>query len=89
MPKIVYLGTTYQCSACKCQEVLLKSALALRDDIKLIVCNYTELPEWIKTNVKLTDFPVTIFVDEDVVKHHFVGTKTIKKIQELIKSINF
>ena len=89
MPKIVYLGTTYQCSACKCQKVLLKSALALRDDIKLVVCNYTELPEWIKINVKLTDFPVTIFVDEDVVKYHFVGTKTIKKIQELIKSINF
>ena len=89
MSKIIYLGTTYQCSACKCQEVLLKSAIALRPDIKVEVYDYKELPEWIKINVKLTDFPVTILVDNDVIKYHFVGTKTISKSKKLIQDINY
>lgn len=89
MSKTIYLGTTYKCSACKCQERLIKMALVGRSDIQLIVCDYKELPKWISNNVKLTDFPVTILIEDDIVKYHFVGTKTVSKIKDLFHNINY
>lgn len=89
MPKVIYLISTYKCSACKCQEYLLKEYLKNRTDIELKVVDYSETPDWIKTNVKLTDFPTTILIDNDVIKYHFVGTKTINKLKVLLEDINF
>lgn len=87
--KIIYLGTTHDCSACKLQQYLLEDVLEHHTDIKLEVCDYTGLPEWFKVQVKLTDFPVTIFVKDDVIKYSFVGTRTVDKIEKLIRDIKF
>lgn len=87
--KTIYLGTTYKCSACKCQEYILKEYLKERSDINLIVTDYLDLPEWIKTQIKLTDFPVTILVKDNVIKYCFVGTKSKKKIKNLMEDLQF
>lgn len=89
MSKVIYLITTYKCSACKCQEYILKEVLKEHKDIELKVIDYNKTPEWIKTNVILTDFPTTIFIKDDVIKYHFVGTKANRKVEALIKDINF
>ena len=89
MAKLIYLITTYKCSACKCQEYILKELLEEHKDIELKVIDCSEVPEWIKTNVILTDFPTTIFVKDDIIKYHFVGTKSNKKTKVLLKDINF
>lgn len=87
--KIIYLGTTNGCSSCKCQEHILDSVLKDRNDVNLQICNHTKLPEWIKTNVNLTDFPVTIIVEDNKIKYHFVGTRPIRDIKTLLVDINF
>lgn len=89
MAKLIYLITTYKCSACKCQEYILKELLEEHKDIELKVIDCSEVPEWIKTNVKLTDFPTTVLVENDVIKYHFVGTKSVKAFNELMIDIKF
>lgn len=89
MSKVIYLITTYKCSACKFQKDILKEILEEHKDIELEVIDFSKVPEFIKTNVILTDFPTTIFVKDNVIKYHFVGTKANRKIKALIKDINF
>ena len=89
MSKVIYLITTYKCSACKYQECILKEILEEHKDIELKIINFSKVPEWIKTNIILTDFPTTIFIKDDVIKYHLVGTKANRKIKALIKDINF
>lgn len=88
MNKTIYLGTTYKCSACKCMEAILKE-FHKHNNFELVVMDFKELPEWIKTNVKLTDFPVTIFVKDNVIKYNVVGTKSISKLKEIVEDIDF
>lgn len=89
MNKIIYLGITEGCIACSRQKRLLEIALENCDDITLKVCNYKELPEWIKTNIKLTDFPVTILIKNNVIKYYHVGTMSIRKFNQLKEDFNF
>ena len=51
--------------------------------------DFTKVPEWLKTNITLTDFPTVVFVDNNVIKYHFVGTKSKSKVLKLIMDINF
>lgn len=87
--KIIYLGTTYKCSACKCQEVILKDLLQEYPEIELKVLDYLSLPEWIKTNVRLSDFPCTVLVKDNVIKYSFMGTKSKRKIKAILEDIDF
>lgn len=89
MNKTIYLGTTRNCAACYHQETLLIEAINERPDIELKVCDYSELPQWLQVNVLLTDFPVTILVEDEVIKYYFVGTKTTKKMLNLFDDIGF
>lgn len=89
MNKTIYLGTTFKCSACKLQEQLLKQAIEERNDIELIVCDYNELPSFIQTNVLLEDFPVSVFIEDEIIKYTIIGTMTVKKIKQLMSNIEF
>ena len=89
MSKVIYLITTYKCSACKFQKDILEEVLEEYKDIELKVIDCSEVPEWIRTNIILTDFPTTIFIKDGIIKYHFVGTKANRKIKALIKDINF
>lgn len=89
MNKVIYLITTYKCSACKCQEYFIQKMLNEYKDIEFKILDCCDIPYWLQTKLSLTDFPTTIFVEDNDVKSYFVGTKSIRKMKALMKEINF
>lgn len=84
MNKIIYLGTTPGCSACKCMEAILKNVKEELPIFNLEISRFNELPDFIKINVPIGDFPITILVVDDVIKYHFSGTKPHRFIKGLL-----
>ena len=90
MSKTIYLATTEGCASCRIMlNILTKVYEYNNHSFGVVVTNYTELPSWISTNVPLTDFPTIIFVEDDVVKYHFSGTKGVVRLQKDIIDFKF
>lgn len=89
MNKVVYIVTTYKCSACKCMEYILKDILEEHPTFTITTTDFQNVPEWIYNNIILTDFPTVIFMDNNVIKYHFTGTLSKKKVLKIINDINF
>lgn len=87
--KKIYLVKTHGCSACKCMEHILDELFNQIEGLNLTICYCDNVPEFLKTNVPFTDFPTTVFVKDDVIKYHFAGTKSINKIKNIIRDIEF
>ena len=87
--KVVYIVTTAECSACKCMKNILNDIQKDNFTFTINSTDFTKVPEWLKTNITLTDFPTGVFVDNDVIKYHFVGTKSKSKVLKLMEDINF
>ena len=88
--RYIYLATTEGCEACRIMERILKQVK--RDNVytfSIQVIDYKLLPEFIRINVLLTDFPTLIFLENDVIKYHISGTISAKKLQEIIKDLYF
>lgn len=88
--KHIYLATTEGCEACRIMERILKQVK--RDNVytfSIQVIDYKLLPEFIRINVLLTDFPTLIFLENDVIKYNISGTINAKKLQEIIKDLHF
>ena len=86
----IYLATTKGCEACRIMERILKQVQ--RDNVytfSIQVIDYKLLPEFIRVNVVLTDFPTLIFLENNVIKYHVAGTMSAKKLQEIIKDLHF
>ena len=90
MNKCIYLATTKGCEACKIMERILKQVQ--RDNnytFSILVRDYKFLPEFIQIYIVLTDFPILIFLENNVIKYHVAGTMSAKKLQEIIKDLHF
>ena len=87
--KVVYIVTTAKCSACKCMKNILNGIQKDNSTFTITSTDFTKVPEWLKTNITLTDFPTIVFIDNDVIKYHFVGTKSKSKVLQLMEDINF
>lgn len=90
LSKYIYLATTEGCEACRIMEKILKQVQ--RDNgytFSIQVRDYKLLPEFIQVNVILTDFPTLIFLENNVIKYHIIGTISAKKLQEIIKDLHF
>lgn len=87
--KVVHIVTTVKCSACKCMESILNDIQKDNSTFSITSTDFTKVPEWLKTNITLTDFPTVVFIDNNVIKYHFVGTKSKSKVLKLMKYINF
>lgn len=88
--KYIYLATTEGCEACRIMERILKQVQ--RDNaytFSIQVRDYKLLPEFIRVDVVLTDFPTLIFLENNVIKYHVSGTMSAKKLQEIIKDLHF
>lgn len=88
--KHIYLATTKGCEACRIMERILKQVQ--RDNgytFSIQVRDYNLLPEFIKVDVALTDFPTLIFLENDVIKYHVSGTISAKELQAIIKDLHF
>ena len=84
--KYLYLITTEGCQGCKIMKDILDNDFS---NIKIRVQDVRFVPLWIKTNIKLTDFPTLVFIKDDVIRYHFSGTKSARKIKELIETLQF
>lgn len=87
--KIIYLITTYKCSACKCMEYLLKEKQADNPRFELKIIDFNDTPEWLKVNVVLTDFPTIVLIKDGVIKYQFVGTRSSRKLDKLFDDLEF
>lgn len=87
--KVVYIVTTAECSACKYMVNILNDIQKDNSIFTITSTDFTKVPEWLKTNITLTDFPTVVFIDNDVIKYHFVGTKSKSKVLQLMEDINF
>ena len=90
MSKRIYLATTEGCEACRIMERILKQVQ--RDNVytfSIQVRDYKLLPEFIRVDVVLTDFPTLIFLENNVIKYNVAGTISAKKLQEIIKDLHF
>ena len=90
MNKCIYLATTEGCEACTIMERILKQVQ--RNNVytfSIQVRDYKLLPEFIRVDVVLTDFPTLIFLENNVIKYHVAGTMSAKKLQEIIKDLHF
>ena len=88
--RYIYLATTEGCEACRIMERILKQVK--RDNVytfSIQIIDYKLLPEFIRINVLLTDFPTLIFLENDIIKYHISGTISAKKLQEIIKDLHF
>uniref|UniRef100_A0AAU8MJS8 Thioredoxin n=1 Tax=Geladintestivirus 5 TaxID=3233137 RepID=A0AAU8MJS8_9CAUD len=86
----IYLATTEGCEACKIMERILKQVQHNNVyTFSIQVRDHKFLPEFIRTDVYLTDFPTLIFLENDVIKYHVAGTISAKKLQEIIKDLHF
>ena len=90
MNKCIYLATTEGCEACRIMEKILKQVQRNNDyTFSIQVRDYKLLPEFIRVDVVLTDFPTLIFLENNVIKYHVAGTMSAKKLQEIIKDLHF
>ena len=88
--KHIYLATTKGCEACRIMEKILKQVQRNNDyTFSIQVRDYKLIPEFIKVNVNLTDFPTLIFLENDIIKYHVSGTISAKELQEIIKDLHF
>ena len=88
--RYIYLATTEGCEACRIMERILKQVK--RDNVytfSIQVIDYKLLPEFIRINVLLTDFPTLIFLENDIIKYYISGTISTKKLKEIIKDLHF
>lgn len=86
----IYLATTEGCEACRIIERILKQVQ--RNNVytfSIQVIDYKLLPEFIRVDVGLTDFPTLIFLENNIIKYHVAGTMSAKKLQEIIKDLHF
>lgn len=90
MSKRVYLATTEGCIGCKIMNNILEKVYANNlYTFSIETMDYKDLPEYIKINIPLNDFPTLIFVQDDVIKYHHSGTLSPRKLQEIINDIGF
>ena len=88
--RYIYLATTEGCEACRIMKRILKQVKL--DNVytfSIQITDYKLLPEFIRINVLLTDFPTLIFLENDVIKYNISGTINAKKLQEIIKDLHF
>ena len=90
LSKHIYLATTEGCEACRIMEKILKQVQRNNGyTFSIQVRDYKLFPEFIQVDVVLTDFPTLIFLENNVIKYHVVGTISAKKLKEIIEDLHF
>ena len=90
MKNRIYIITTQGCEACSIMVNIIDSIQnRYKNKFEYLIVDRDFVPEWIRNNVILEDFPTVIFVKDDVIKYHFKGTKPAKEIEKILEDINF
>ena len=89
MNNVIYLVTTIGCYACKCMKNILEEIQKDNKTFTIITEDFRDVPEYISNSVILTDFPTVVFIKNNVIKYHFIGTTSAKNLQSIINDIKF
>lgn len=90
MSRIIYLATTEGCYGCSIMKKLLEEIHNSNlYTFSIEILDFKDIPEFIKINVPLNDFPTIIFVENNVIKYHHSGTISKRKLQNIINDLNF
>ena len=88
--KQIYLIVTKGCESCKIMERILKQVCKDNNyTFSIEIATYESVPDFIKMNIILTDFPTLIFLENNIIKYHVTGTISAKKLKEIIKDLHF
>ncbi len=90
--KRILLITTVDCIGCQIQEEHLNRAIKeLNDkDVTLEIRDFSEITPRFLTNLKINDFPATIFYgNHNEFNCSIVGTKTTTELIKLLKEIKW
>lgn len=86
--KQIYLIVTKGCESCKIMERILKQVCKDNNyTVSIQIATYESVPDFIKMNVILTDFPTLVFLTYDIIKYHITGTINAETLKRIIKDI--
>lgn len=87
--KDIYVITTEGCASCT-KMVNRVNIVDHNTRINTHIYDFKDeaIPEFIKVNCKLTDFPVTIFTYNNVIKNIIVGTCSKKQFDDYVGQLN-
>ena len=88
--KQIYLIITEGCESCKIMERILKQVCKDNNyTFSIQIATYESVPDFIKMNVILTDFPTLVFLTYDIIKYHITGTISAKNLKRIIEDLQF
>lgn len=87
--KVVYIVTTPKCSVCKLMEYILKDIQKENNTFTVEVCEYQDVPLFIKDVVTFTDFPTIVFTKNKNLEYWFVGSLPKRLVKNIIQDINY
>lgn len=86
----IYIITTEGCEACNIIKNIIDSIHnKYKHKFEYIIVDRNYVPDWIRNNVILEDFPTVIFTKDNIIKYHFKGTKPAREIEQILEDINF
>ena len=88
--RYIYLATTEGCEACRIMERILKQVCKDNNyTFSIQIATYESVPDFIKMNVILTDFPTLVFLEYDIIKYNITGTISAKNLKRIIEDLRF
>lgn len=87
--KVIHLITTKGCEACHIMIDIMLAVLDELEGVTLVIRDVSDIPEFIKINVPLNDFPTLVLVENNVIKYHASGTMTKDKVKTMLSYIGF
>ena len=84
----IYLITTTGCQACAIQSRILDIFnIKHNNEFKIFKSNFLDVPTFIKLNVNMSDYPITVIVKDNTIKYNFEGTKSIRELEQIFKDL--
>lgn len=80
----VVIATTPGCKGCSIMINIINNLVKEYDDIVVKEYPFSDIPEWLKVNVKFTDFPTTVFIKDNCIKYVVNGTKSVNKLKTIL-----
>lgn len=84
MNNVVYLITSKGCYACSIMKNIIEQVFKNKSDIKFVVLDISEVPDWIKNTISINDVPLTVFTVNKTVLYTITGSCTANKFNKVL-----
>lgn len=87
--KEIYVLTTKNCFNCNVMETTMIQATKTMKEVECKVVDFKDAPEDIKSKLPMSDYPLTVFVEDGEIKYMFTGTKSTLDINNILNNLEF